>query len=401
MPTPTGRTSILTLNAGSSSLKFSLFDSADPIRRRLSGRVERVGLPGTKLSATDHDGGPGQAGPVEARDQEAAAGVVADWIEGRVGLGAVAAVGHRIVHGGGRHVLPERITPEVVADLRRLGPLDPDHLPGELAIIEAFGSRLPEVPQVACYDTAFHHDLPRVARILPIPRRYEAAGVRRYGFHGLSYAYLMEELARLDGPEAAGGRVILAHLGAGASLAAVLGGRCLDTTMAFTPTAGLVMATRSGDLDPGLVRFLIRSEGLSVEEFDDLVNHQSGLLGISETGSDFRDLLALRETDTRAAEAIDVFCRRAKGGIGAFAAGLGGLDTLVFAGGIGENSPEARAMICDGLGFLGIDLDPARNAAGAATISADGGRVRVRVIRTDEEAMIARGVASVVAVDTR
>jgi acetate kinase len=311
-------------------------------------------------------------------------------LERSAGLAALGAVGHRIVHGGSRYQRPERVTADLIDELRRISPFDPDHLPGEIALIEAFRRLDPGLPQVACFDTAFHHDLPRVAQIVPIPRRFEAAGVRRYGFHGLSYASLMEELARVAGPEAAQGRVILAHLGSGASLAAVQGGHCVDTTMSFTPTSGLVMGTRSGDLDPGLVRFLARTEGTTVDQFDRLVNHESGLLGVSETSSDVRDLLARQDVDVRAAEAIDLFCYQAKKWIGAFAAALGGLDTLVFTGGIGENSPEVRRRIGAGLEFLGINLDAERNAAGAPLISAEGGQVSVRVIRTNEEVMIAK-----------
>ena len=246
---------------------------------------------------------------------------------------------------------------------------------------------------MACFDTAFHHDLPRVAQIIAIPRRYEAAGVRRYGFHGLSFAYLMEELARVGGPEAARGRVILAHLGSGASLAAVREGRCIETTMGLTPASGLVMGTRCGDIDPGLVRYLMRARGLTIDQFHDLVNHESGLLGVSETSPDLRDLLARQDDDVRAAEAVALFCYRAKTWLGALAAALGGLDTLVFAGGIGENSPEARRRICDGLEFLGIAVDERRNAANAPLISTEDGRVAVRVIRTDEESLIARAAA--------
>jgi acetate kinase len=246
---------------------------------------------------------------------------------------------------------------------------------------------------VACFDTAFHHDLPRVAQIIAIPRRYEAAGVRRYGFHGLSYAYLMEELARVAGPRAARGRVILAHLGAGASLAAVRDGRCVETTMGLTPTSGLVMGTRCGDIDPELVRFLMKAGGLTIDQFHDLVNHQSGLLGVSESSADLRDLLAVQDRDVHAAEAVEVFCYRAKTALGALAAALGGLDTLVFAGGIGENSPEARRRICDGLEFLGIAVDERHNSANAPLISTEDGRVAVRVIPTDEESVIARAAA--------
>jgi acetate kinase len=248
---------------------------------------------------------------------------------------------------------------------------------------------------VACFDTAFHHDLPRVAQLLPIPRRYEAQGVRRYGFHGLSYAFLMGELARLAGPESAQGRVILAHLGNGASLVAVRDGKPVDTSMSFTPTAGVPMSTRSGDLDPGLVWYLARTEKMGAKQFNEMVNFQSGLLGVSETSSDMRDLLGREAQDVRAAEAVALFCYQIKKWIGSFAAAMGGLDTLVFAGGIGENAHPVRARICNGLTFLGIELEEQHNAASDGVISAATSRVDVRVIHTDEELMIARSVCHV------
>ena len=273
--------------------------------------------------------------------------------------------------------------------------VDPEHLPEEILLTEAFHHRFPDLPQVACFDTAFHHDLPQVARLLPIPRRYEAKGVRRYGFHGLSYAFLMGELARLGGDEAARGRVILAHLGNGASLAAVHNGKPVDTSMSFTPAAGVPMSTRSGDLDPGLLWYLARAEKMSAKQFNEMVNFHSGLLGMSETSSDMHDLLASEAQDVRAAEAVALFCYQVKKCIGGYAAALGGLDTLVFAGGIGENAATVRARICDGLEFLGIDLDQQRNAKHEPWISSGTGRVKVRVIRTDEELMIAKSVMQV------
>ncbi len=296
-----------------------------------------------------------------------------------------------------RYSGPERVTQELLDELRRISPFDPDHMPDEIALMEAIRRRWPAVPQVACFDTAFHRRMPRVARLLPIPRKYDRLGIERYGFHGLSYEYLMEELARVAGPEVARGRVILAHLGAGASLAAVRDGRSIDTTMAFTPTAGLPMATRTGDLDPGLFSFLARSEQISAEGFHDLVNHHCGLLGVSETSGDVRDLLSREATDVRAAEALAMFCYQTKKWIGAMAAALHGLDTLVFAGGIGENSPQVRSRICDGLHFLGVELDPARNQVNAPLISTDTSRAPVRVIPTDEELMIARATHRAVA----
>jgi acetate kinase len=254
---------------------------------------------------------------------------------------------------------------------------------------------------VACFDTAFHHDLPRVAQLLPIPRRYEVQGVRRYGFHGLSYAFLMGELARLAGAEVAQGRVILAHLGNGASLAAVNRGKPMDTSMSFTPTAGVPMSTRTGDLDPGLVWYLARTEHMDAKGFNEMVNFKSGLLGVSETSSDMRDLLEHEKQDVRAAEAVALFCYQVKKWIGAFAAALGGLDTLVFAGGIGENAPPVRARICDGLGFLGIELDEKQNATNEGVISGKTSGITVRVIPTDEERMIARMVCGVLGLDSK
>jgi acetate kinase len=293
------------------------------------------------------------------------------------------------------HSAPERVTQELLDELRRITPYDPEHLALEVELIEAFRQRHPRLPQVACFDTAFHHTMPRVASLLPIPRRYEAAGVRRYGFHGLSYEFLIDELARLGDPAAAKGRVILAHLGNGASLAAVRDGKSIDTSMGFTPTAGLVMSSRSGDLDPGLVSYLARTEQMTATQFQEMVTHASGLLGVSEISSDLRDLLARESDDVRAAEAVALFCYQAKKWIGSFAAALGGLDTLVFAGGIGENAPLIRERICDGLGFLGIQLNQKHNARNAPLISLDADRVKVRVIRTDEELMTARSVSRV------
>jgi acetate kinase len=294
-----------------------------------------------------------------------------------------------------KHTEPEIVTPELLAELHRISPYDPDHLPREIELIEAFRERHPKLPQVACFDTAFHQTMPRVAKLLPIPRRFDAKGIQRYGFHGLSYAYLMEELARLSDPAAKKGRVILAHLGNGASVAAVRDGKSIDTSMGFTPTAGLVMSTRSGDLDPGLAPYLARTEQMTTGQFYKMVNHESGLLGVSETSSDMRDLLEHEKKDVRAAEAVALFCYQAKKWIGAYAAALGGLDTLVFAGGIGENAPIIRARICEGLDFLGIDLDKTRNAKTMAVISKNSSRVTVRVIRTDEELMIARSASQV------
>ncbi len=384
---------ILTINGGSSSIRFAVYDAGAPPRRRLDGKIDRIGLSGTNLTVNDPAGPPRAPHRLAAADHRTAAGFLLDWLETQPVFASVAAVGHRVVHGM-QHSEPERVTPKLLAELRRITPYDPDHMPREIGLIAAFVRRHPRLPQVACFDTAFHRTMPRVAKLLPIPRRYAAKGVERYGFHGLSYAYLMEELGRLD-RVAAQGRVILAHLGNGASLAAVHHGASVDTSMGFTPTAGLVMSTRTGDLDPGLVYYLARTERMTAARFQHMVTHESGLLGVSATSSDVRDLLEREAGDARAADALALFCYQAKKWIGSFAAALGGVDTLVFTGGIGENAPLIRERICAGLGFLGLALHQKRNARNAPLISPATGRVTVRVIRTDEELMIARSVARV------
>ena len=378
---------VLALNGGSSSIRFAVFQ-ADSWRRIAHGKIERLGCSNATLSAIDVAQTVSLRLGARRRSPDAAVTFLCDWLESRPFFGALRAVGHRVVHGR-HHDEPARINAKLIRELHRLAPYDPDHLPCELALIAAFARRLTRRPQVACFDTVFHRGMPRVAKLLPIPRRYAAKGIERYGFHGISYTYLMEELARLD-PRAAQGRVVLAHLGSGASLAAVRGGRCLDTSMGFTPASGLMMGTRCGDLDPGLFSFLNRREHLTPAKFDRMIHHESGLLGVSETSSDLRDLLAREATDVRAAEAVALFCYQAKKWIGAFAAVLGGVDTLVFAGGIGENAPVIRARICADLGFIGVRLDLRRNATNAAVISRPASSVTVRVIRTDEELMIAR-----------
>jgi len=382
---------ILTINGGSSSLKFALYEAVKPLQRGLYGIVDRIGLSGTNLVFHEANGNPQARRELIAADHKSAANSLLDWLETQHDFTSVKTVGHRVVHGM-KHTEPEIVTPELLAELHRISPYDPDHLPREIELIEAFRQRHPQLPQLACFDTAFHQSMPRVAKLLPIPRRFDAKGIQRYGFHGLSYAFLLEELDRLGDPAAKTGRVILAHLGNGVSLAAVRHGKSIDTSMGFTPTAGLVMSTRSGDLDPGLAPYLARTEQMITQQFYDMVNHKSGLLGVSETSSDMRDLCAIEATDVRAAEAVALFCYQAKKWIGAYAAALGGLDTLVFAGGIGENAPLVRARICEGLGILGIELDAPRNAKNSVKISTDASRVTVRVIRTDEELMIARSV---------
>lgn len=389
---------VLAINGGSSSIRFALYEVGSPLPA-WTGRIDRIGLHGTNLVAVASTGKSTVPRRVVAPDHRAAVGFLLTWLEHQPFFTSIKAVGHRVVHGM-KHTKPERITPALLAELRRITPFDPDHLPRELELIDAFQRRHPKLPQVACFDTAFHRFMPRVAKLLPIPRRYARKGVERYGFHGLSYTYLLEELTRLGDPAANKGRVILAHLGNGASLAAVRDGQSIDTSMGFTPAAGLVMSTRSGDLDPGILSFLSRSERMTPAQFEHMVNHESGLLGISGTSPDMRDLCAREATDARAADAVALFCYQAKKWIGAYAAALGGLDTLVFAGGIGENAPLIRARICAGLSFLGIELDRKRNTRSDPLISTGFSQVKVRVIRTNEELMIVRSVAQVLMLTT-
>ncbi|MGA2881871.1 MAG: acetate/propionate family kinase [Bryobacteraceae bacterium] len=392
-------TSILTINGGSSSIKFAMYQAGEPLKRGLYGKIDRIGLSGTNLTFNDAIKNQQDSRKLAASDHKSAASLLINWLEEQNSFESVRAVGHRVVHGM-QHNAPELVTQELLEELHRISPYDPDHLPSEIELIWIFRQRHPKLPQVACFDTAFHHTMPRVAKLLPIPRHYDAQGVQRYGFHGLSYAYLMEELARLGDPAATTGRVILAHLGNGASMAAVRDSKSVDTSMSFTPTSGLVMSTRSGDLDPSLAPYLARTEQMTTRHFYEMVNHKSGLLGVSEISSDMRDLLAQEAHDKRAAEAVALFCYQAKKWIGSFAAALGGLDTLVFAGGIGENAPLVRARICDGLGFLGIEIEEKRNAASEGVISTDASRTTVRVIRTDEDLMIARSVSRILETNT-
>ncbi len=363
---------VLTVNAGSSSLKLALFEAGPQPKRVASVSIERLGRAGEP------------AGHARAFEDGLAR------LAPHGGLEGVVAVGHRVVHGGPRLSESTVVTAEVLGELRRASPLDPEHMPAAIALIEAAAARAPGLLEVACFDTAFHRSMPRAATLLALPRRYEAAGVRRYGFHGLSYEFLLAELERVAGVAAARGRVVMAHLGGGASLAAVREGRSVDTTMGFTPNSGVPMGTRSGDLDPGAILYLLRSEGMTVDALDEMLSRRSGLLGVSETSADMRDLLEREASDSRAADAVALFCGQVRKAVGAMAAAIGGVDTLVFSGGIGQHSPVVRARICAGLGHLGVELDPGSNADGAAIVSRTPRPCTVRVIQTDEESVIAR-----------
>jgi len=385
---------ILCLNAGSSSLKFAVYgrtpDSQGDMTRLAAGAVERIGLSQGRLRVSS-DGGSGTETAGEYKDHASALQAVLDLLERRR-LPALDAVGHRLVHGGPDHTAPARLDADLMKSLRELSPLAPLHLPGELAVIEAVSARFPVLPQVVCFDTAFHHRMPEEARRLPLPRALWDAGIRRYGFHGLSYEYIVWRL----GP-AARGRSIIAHLGNGASMAAVRDGLPVDTTMGLTPTGGFMMGTRSGDLDPGVLLYLLREKGYDGDRLDRLVNDEAGLLGVSGLSPDMKTLLERREREPAAAQAVAMFCYQVRKQVGALAAALGGLDTLVFTGGIGERAAPVRWEACQGLDHLGLRLDAERNAAHADTVSRTDSRCIVRVIPTDEDLMIVRHVREVLA----
>lgn len=379
---------ILAVNGGSSSIKFALFQGDTDLRRSLHGKIERIGLTCPTFMCNELNERRNIIQPINVANYGDATKFLLEWLDEQIGLKTISAIGHRIVHGM-RHTAPAVVTQELVDELRKIIPCDPQHLPFAIDLVEAFRVRCPHLQQVVCFDTGFHDTMPRVAKLLSLPRRFQLKGLQRYGFHGLSYEFLMQELVRLGDAAATQGCVILAHLGNGASLAAVRKGKSIDTSMGFTAAAGLPMSTRAGDLDPGLVGYLARVEGMSLAEFDQMVNHESGLIGVSELSSDMRDLINLESSDIRAAEAVELFCYQAKKWIGAFVAALGGLHTLVFTGGIGENAPSVRYQICEGLSCLGIEIDQARNKLNGDVISTAISRVTVRVIRSDEEQVIA------------
>ncbi len=366
---------ILTLNVGSSSIKTGIYACGDG--------MEMVPEPALRESCQfDLSGGDGQEDVLTP---------LWKW----VGDKAFDVVGHRVVHGGRKYSAATRLTPRVVTDLQALVAVDPTHMPQALAVIQAAADRWPGTPQVACFDTAFHRHMPRVAQMYPLPRDLESLGVVRYGFHGLSCEYIMHRLGEID-PVEAMGRIVIAHLGNGSSLTAVRGGRSIDTTMGFSPTGGLMMGTRSGDLDPGVVLHLLEADGAEAQIVGRLLNRQSGLLAVSEISADMRELLEEEGKDYRAREAIALYCYQARKYLGALVAVLGGLETLVFTGGIGEHAAEVRASICCDLDFLGIEIDESANGVHREVISVDDSRAKVRVLPTDEDSVIARHAWTVV-----
>ena len=386
----TQRPAILILNAGSSSLKFALFEAERTGARFAGGAVAGIGTDAARFTLT----GTGDEADVERigafpDHHTALDAVISEVTSDRLGVHPVA-VGHRVAHGGPDCDCPEQVSPDLLARLHGIVPLAPLHLPANIAGIEAIAALRPDLPQIACFDTAFHNGLPRVARMTGLPRAMETPELRRYGYHGLSYEYIVGALAR-DGVSVGKERLIVAHLGNGASIAAIRGGRSIETTMGFSPVSGVPMGTRSGDIDPGLILHLQREAGLSPGDLGNLLQTRSGLLGLSGESRDMRVLI--ERHDAAAAEAIRYFCYHVRRHLVALTAPLEGLDRLVFTGGIGANAAPVRELICAGLGYLGVRIDHEANLAGQETISEAGAPVAVEVRQTDEEQVIADHVA--------
>ncbi|ACU63790.1 acetate/propionate family kinase [Chitinophaga pinensis] len=380
-------TVILTINCGSSSLKFALFDYSS-LALISKGNIQNIGAESSIHieDAAGHEERAMQAVP----DLETAIQLLTGLLEDSYAPYTIHAIGHRIVQGGKEHYLPELITPALLDAFESLIPLAQGHLPAEITAIRAFASAYPAVPQIACFDTAFHKDMPFTAKYFAIPRHLWEDGIIRYGFHGLSYEYIYQQLQQ-SSPQEARGKIIIAHLGNGASMAAIRDGKSIDTTMGLTPTGGLVMSTRSGDLDPGVILYLLKEKQfLSERALNELLNKQSGLKGVSGTVADIQTLLEKENTDPKAAEAVQLFCYQAKKYIGALTAATEGIDTLIFTGGIGLHAPLIRERICAGLGYLGIQTDAALNNDNRDIISPEGAPVKVRVMATNEELIIAQ-----------
>ena len=387
----TENTTILTVNAGSSSIKLVLFNTVS-LQALIQTSISNIGQPSAALHWHDDSGGHSQ--PIVAPDYQTAIGIILEHLADKLTPDQLHAIGHRVVHGGPDYDQPVELTVEVVDALRKLSAFDPEHLPAALELIEIFRLRFPDVPQIACFDTEFYHDLPRLAKLLPLPRKYESLGLRRYGFHGLSYTYLLDDFKSIAGLAAANGRVIIAHLGSGASLTAIKDGKPVDTTMSFTPASGIPMSTRSGDIDPGIMHFLSLEAGMDSNEFNHMVNFESGLLGVSGKSPDMYTLLQSEADDDFATDAVNLFCYAVKKAIGALSTTIGGLDSLIFAGGIGENAPLIRSRVCGRLEYLGIMLDEGRNQESNFLISSVGSQVGVHVMRSDEAAVIAKQVVA-------
>jgi acetate kinase len=380
---------VLTVNSGSSSLKFALYDMNQHEKLVLSGAVDGIGFSTSSFHIEDSEGKVLINQSYGISDHEVAVVKLLRWLAKYDYTKALDAVGHRIVHGGSKYYQPRLINSKLMEELHDLVPISPDHLPQELQVIRTISQYHPKVKQIVCFDTAFHRDMPVSAKLYALPRSLQNEGIVRYGFHGLSYEYILDELKNNVGKNVANGRVIIAHLGSGASMVATNRGKSVETTMGFTPTGGLMMSTRSGDLDPGVILYLLRHKNLSPSEVANIVNKEAGLLGVSGISRSMEELLRTKK-NSNAKEAVDLFCYQAKKFLGSLAAVLGGLDTLVFTGGIGENSPPIRKRICENMESFGIILDSNRNNNNEPVISDDDSKTTVRVIKTNEQVMIAR-----------
>lgn len=388
---------ILTLNSGSSSLKFSVYEMGPGTESlRLQGKLERIGDDHGRFKAVNEAGEKVVDETLALPDHSSAIHALLHRLPS-FGFGEIAAIGHRVVQGGPHHSGPEKVTPALLQELKALCPLDPPHLPAALLALEAAQTSWPDLPNVVCFDTSFHRGMPHVAQQLPLPRRLtEGTGLIRYGFHGLSYEFIIAELERIAGPQAARGKVIIAHLGNGASMAALHYGESVETTMGFTPASGLMMSSRTGDLDPGVLSYLLREGKVAPDKIDQFIYQECGLKGVSDLSADLRDLLQAKHTNPHAQEAVDLFCYQARKALGSLVAVLDGVDTVVFTGGIGENAALPRAAICAGLSHLGLEMVPAANEQNAEIISSPTSQVVVRVIKTNEELIIARHTARLV-----
>ncbi|MEO6960572.1 MAG: acetate/propionate family kinase [Puia sp.] len=381
---------ILTINAGSSSIRFAQYTKQNELQQNFSGKIEGIGSKNAIFTINQNNDK--REKEIDASNFHNATISLIDWFEKQAWFNNVKAIGHRIVYGI-KHTHAEIIMDDLLKELNNITGYDPDHLPAEIDIIQTIQKKHSQLLQVACFDTAFHTTIPPVAKTFAIPKKYYDEGIQRYGFHGISYCYLMQELRKQNKAEA-NGKIILAHLGSGASIAAVKAGKCLDTSMGFTPADGIVMSTRSGDLDPGVAWYLMQ-QGMDANAFNDLINHQSGLLGISGLSADMKVLLQHEKDNKDAALAIDIFCYQIKKYIGAYTAALGGLDTLIFTGGIGENASVIRSRICAGFGYAGISLNEDKNNKNERLISNNKSKIKVHVIPTNEELMMAHFVDNI------
>lgn len=381
---------ILTINSGSSSLKFSVYEIWEDEKLIIRGNIDRIGLGESTFQVSERFGTGQVEQDFKLPNHKAAFNVLFDWLENNKNGKEIYAVGHRMVNGGSNFTRHQLITSRLISTLKKMSYLAPEHLPRQILGIEVVTNIYPNLKQVACFDTAFHSNMPRKAKMFALPRKLWDEGVIRYGFHGLSYEYIIQELNKEVGSRGVAGRIIIAHLGNGASMVAVKNGKGVDTTMGFTPTGGLMMSTRSGDLDPGIIIYLLEEKEITPPKLNEMINKKAGLFGVSGISSDMQELLEKEAENLHAADAINLFCYQAKKFLGTMASVLGGVDTIVFTGGIGENSPEIRKRICNGMEFLGIQLDLSQNEANSSTISIAGAPTTVRIIKTNEELMIAR-----------